>query len=84
MNPAHPRSDPADIAHHDEQDMIMTIDIALPTEFTQEHAVALGQYFQSETRLNRTQWELVWDGLPRRYQDIYLLLRCGPGQGPAP
>ena len=41
----------------------MTIEIALPTGFTQEHAAALGQYFQSETRLNRTQWELVWDGV---------------------
>ncbi|UCC63492.1 MAG: hypothetical protein JSV36_00040 [Anaerolineae bacterium] len=41
----------------------MTIEVALPTEFTQEHAAALGQYFQSETRLNRTQWELVWDGV---------------------
>jgi len=41
----------------------MTIEIALPTEFTQEHAAALGEYFQSETGLNRTQWELVWDGV---------------------
>ena len=41
----------------------MAIEITLPTEFTQKHAVALGQYFQSETRLNRTQWELVWDGV---------------------
>ena len=41
----------------------MTIEIALPTEFTQEHAAALGEYFQSETRLDRTQWELVWDGV---------------------
>jgi len=41
----------------------MTIEITLPTEFTQDHASALGQYFQSETRLNRSQWELVWDGV---------------------
>ena len=41
----------------------MTIEIALPTEFTQEHAAALGQYFHGETTLNRTQWELVWDGV---------------------
>jgi len=27
-NPAHPCSDPADIAHHAEKDMIMTIEIA--------------------------------------------------------
>jgi hypothetical protein len=41
----------------------MTIEITLPTKFTQEHAAALGQYFQSETRLNKGQWELVWDGV---------------------
>jgi len=41
----------------------MTVEIAFPTEFTQEHAAALGQYFRSETRLNRTQWELVWEGV---------------------
>ena len=41
----------------------MAIEITFPTEFTQEHAAALGQYFQSETKLNRTQWELVWDGV---------------------
>jgi hypothetical protein len=41
----------------------MTIEIVLPTEFTQKHATALGEYFQSETRLNRTQWELIWDGI---------------------
>jgi hypothetical protein len=41
----------------------MTIEITLPTEFTQEHAAALGQYFRSETRFNKAQWELVWDGV---------------------
>jgi hypothetical protein len=29
VNPAHPCSDPADIAHDTEKDMIMTIEIAL-------------------------------------------------------
>ena len=41
----------------------MTIKIVLPTEFTQEHASALGRYFQSEIRLNQTQWKLVWGGV---------------------
>lgn len=40
-----------------------TIEIALPTEFTQKHAAVLGEYFRSETSLNRTQWEWVWDGV---------------------
>jgi len=46
----------------------MTIEIALPTEFTQEHAAALGKYFHGETTLNRTQWEL---GLGRGGQTCY-------------
>ena len=40
----------------------MTIEITLPTEFTQDHASALGQYFQSETR--PSQLEEVLEILP--------------------
>ena len=40
----------------------MTVEITLPTDFTQQHAAALGQYLQNEARLDRAQWELVWDG----------------------
>ena len=39
----------------------MTVDITIPTAFTPEHAAALGQYLRSEARLDRTQWQRVWE-----------------------
>ena len=41
----------------------MIIEVTYPSEFTQEHASALGEYLQDETRLQRPKWELVWDGV---------------------
>jgi hypothetical protein len=39
----------------------MAIQIGLPAGFRSEHATALGQYLQGETRLDQTHWRLVWD-----------------------
>jgi hypothetical protein len=38
-------------------------EIALPTGFTSEHAAMLARYLSDETRLDRRQWGLVWDGV---------------------